>query len=783
MAGKKTVWDLALEITGSDKGASGALRQVKKNIQDVQAAGKQLGGDFKAFTKNAAKLALGVVGGVTAAGAGVLAMAESFASAGDQVAKTADSLGMAIEGYQKLKYAMTDSGLGAEEFDSAIQKMTNTINLGAAGNEAAKKQLQAIGLDAKKLAAMRPEQAFERIADYMNKLPDDAARAQVGITLFGKSAGPRMAAAMRKGSQGIKELGAEAESLGIIMSESQARSSEEYGNQLNRLKQSVTGLKNQFIGSAIGPITEAFAMLRSAIQEQMPAIRELGQSFGKWLASMVRRLPEIIAKIKEFGSWISTTVTKVKDFVGGWKNLAIIVGVLISFKTILSGLKVVMSALNVLSAAGNVIRGIHAALTAKTAAGEAVLTGALIGQKIATIATTAATWALNVAMMLGIIGAIVAVIAGIVLLIKNWDKVVETMKNVGAAIVNFLKPAIDFIKNAFLSVVNFVKNIFGEIFGSIKERINMVIGFFSGGFVEGIKKTFGMIIDIVKKNIRSIILFIINPIAGIFSFLYDHSETFRNFVDGVVNAIKGFFLKFGIDFDAIFSGIHDFALNVFEGIKAAVAAVVDFFKNGFQAGVDAVKGIISGITGIFDNIFSAVGEKIKAFIDFFVGKFQVVKDFFGGIGNAIGNVFSGGKDKGKVPGHAEGGIYNTRHIAEIAEKGAEAIVPLNKSSEGYNIWKQAGEIGGYLKGSTQQASGGAPQSPPVMAAAAQKISGGDNTIRVDFRMTNNFNGGKPDQETAAQIAHAGQQAGDDFEEKVKAVFDSILRNQKRVSYA
>jgi hypothetical protein len=34
--GKKTVWDLSLEIAGKDTGASAALRQIQRNMADVQ---------------------------------------------------------------------------------------------------------------------------------------------------------------------------------------------------------------------------------------------------------------------------------------------------------------------------------------------------------------------------------------------------------------------------------------------------------------------------------------------------------------------------------------------------------------------------------------------------------------------------------------------------------------------------------------------------------------------------------------------------------------------------
>ena len=175
MAGsKKSFWDLTLEIAGKDSGASDAIRSVKRQLEELKGAANQLGKDWKAFTGNATKLAMGVAGGVAAAGAGVVALANTFAETGDKVAKTADRIGMGIEAYQGLSYAMQQSGLSAEEFDSALDKFNLTVRQGAAGNAAARKQLEEIGLSADKLANMRPEESMERLSDYLKSLPNDA---------------------------------------------------------------------------------------------------------------------------------------------------------------------------------------------------------------------------------------------------------------------------------------------------------------------------------------------------------------------------------------------------------------------------------------------------------------------------------------------------------------------------------------------------------------------------------------------------------------------------------
>jgi hypothetical protein len=163
-------------------------------------------------------------------------------------------------------------------------------------------------------------------------------------------------------------------------------------------------MKNQFIGSAIGPLTEAFDHLKDAIVEQMPAIREVGKAFGQWLGDTVKRLPEIIAKIKEFGSWVKNTVTGIKNFVGGWKNLAKILAGLAIAPTFISGLKVVWSLGKfikiAIGAIGPILGGLSGGFGAMAAAA------------------------------LPIIGIIAGIAAAAFLIVKNWDKVKPVVLNV-----------------------------------------------------------------------------------------------------------------------------------------------------------------------------------------------------------------------------------------------------------------------------------------------------------------------------------------------------------------
>jgi len=704
--GKKTIWDLSLEIAGKDKGVSQAIKTVKKQLDDLKAAANQVGMDWKAFTGNASKLVLGVAGGAAAATAGVLAMANSFAETGDKVAKTSAAIGIGIEAYQGLQYAMGQSGVSAEEFDGALQKFNLTVRQGAAGNEAARKQLEEIGLSAQKLAGMKPEHAMERLSDYMNSLSSDAERTRTAVSLFGKTAGPKMMAAMKQGSAGLRQMMDEAKSLGIILTDEQAHQSEAYGDAMDRLKKSVTGMKNQFIGSAIGPLTEAFGYLKDAMVDQMPAISELGKKFGQWLGDLVKRLPEIITNIKEFASNVWDNVNKVKDFLGGWKNVGKIIAGLAIAPTFISGLKVVGSLGKfvqiAIGAIGPILGGLSGGFGAMALAALpiiGIIAGiALVIYTVVKNFDTLKKYALDC--MERIKSAFSGTTGGMAV---NWKKVGEIAKTVLGTIVSILSGVV-------LVTIKTVMN-------AITSAIQIVIGAF---------KVFWNVIKLILWPIETVIKVIIGLFTGGWS--------------GAIDAVGGQFKKLG----DIFRGI-------FDGIKTIIKGVTDFFRNAFKDAVDFVKGI------------------------------------FGGVGDFFGNIFGNGNKAANIAKHAAGGIFNVPHIAQIAEKGAEAVVPLNRTTQGYDIWKQAGELGGYLdlmaKTATRTSGVSRPETSPVMQAAAQRMTGSDSVININVTQHYTFSGGAPNQDTVNQISAAGGKAAEDFESRVKSVIESMMKNHQRRSYA
>lgn len=48
--------------------------------------------------------------------------------------------------------------------------------------------------------------------------------------------------------------------------------------------------------------------------------------------------------------------------------------------------------------------------------------------------------------------------------------------------------------------------------------------------------------------------------------------------------------------------------------------------------------------------------------------------------------------KTDLPQHGDGGIFNSRHIAEVAEEGPEAIIPIEHSGRALELWRETGRL-------------------------------------------------------------------------------------------
>ena len=422
-------------------------------------------------------------------------------------------------------------------------------------------------------------------------------------------------------------------------------------DSIRELSGELSGSVNAFdeLGQAAGMAAMKLDGLEGDSAKAKAQMKEFALTMGEMLLPTFRKVMQTVTQVTEkittFMVENKETVAIVAKVVAGLTAakiayLAVKLAVL-QVQGVYKTIKVVKAAYVLMQQKDNAGKTISIGLLMKEGAVTKANVGALVMAKTALIAKTVATkaaaaaqWLFNAAMTANPIGLIIAAVAAligiVILLVKNWDKV----------------------KDALLKVWETVKGVFSKI------------GEFFAGIFDKIKAPFVKAINWVKENWKTIVLFIINPFAGIFKILYDKCEGFRNFINGIVEKIKAIF---GAIVGWFYNNVIQPLINIFApivqkigeifaklweiitvlfGVLASwfndkvITPVVDFFRTLiaaiggiFQKVWDTITGIFSVVVGWFSAKFTAAWDAIKAV-------FAVVGAFFSGVWDKITGVFS-----------------------------------------------------------------------------------------------------------------------------------------------
>lgn len=299
-----------------------------------------------------------------------------------------------------------------------------------------------------------------------------------------------------------------------------------------------------------------------------------------------------------------------------------------------------------------------------------------------------------------IIGAVIATVVDL------WQK----SKSFRDDIVSILGNIATIVQKVF---INIVAPIISTVAGIIKDFVNMVLKPLWNVWETVFKDIMGIVSDLLKfvTPIFSTILDILGPI---FQLSLTHLQgTFRivfaaiggiiqgagAVIHAVVDGIRGFFNGLGTWMEVTFGFKWK---NVFEAVKNIVKAFRDYMgpiissvQVIFMGLANFIGGVFSGnwkrawlgVKQIFESIVSGLGHIFKAPLNFMI---DGINKFLSGIGKIkIPDWVPGVGGKGfsipKIPRLAKGGIVSASTIANIGEAGTEAVIPLQRNTQGLDM--------------------------------------------------------------------------------------------------
>lgn len=284
MANGTMVGALRIEATlESGKFVDGA-KKIRSETQKTEATVKKsFGGMSSSVGSSMGALKASALGFASAISIGlftkVIGNALKYASSLKDVS---EQLGVTTRDLQTLRYAAQQSGVGQQQLDDGLEKLTLTLGRVAAGAKEPIKALEAIGVTAAQLKGKDTGEAFRIIADALSKVGDRAQRAAVEVALFQEN-GAKLDAVLMRGSQGINELAMAAEDLGIVLSEDEIANADATAKKLESIK---TVLEARIAGvvaenaDAILQLADALTQIVNVASRVINAVARIGQAIS-----------------------------------------------------------------------------------------------------------------------------------------------------------------------------------------------------------------------------------------------------------------------------------------------------------------------------------------------------------------------------------------------------------------------------------------------------------------------------------------------------------------------
>ena len=206
--------------------------------------------------------------GVAVSVGALSAMVKSAINTGDALDEMSQRVGVSVETLSVWKPAAEQSGVSGESFEKGLRKLSTTMLEAATGSEDAARNFAAVGVEFKNQdgTLRATDQVLLDLAERFKAMPDGAEKTALAVQLFGK-AGAELIPFLNQGRDGINELAAEMQALGVQMSSETAAQAGNFNDALDKLKLATSSIGNQIIASLLPALNDmAAGLVESAKQ-------------------------------------------------------------------------------------------------------------------------------------------------------------------------------------------------------------------------------------------------------------------------------------------------------------------------------------------------------------------------------------------------------------------------------------------------------------------------------------------------------------------------------------
>lgn len=304
------IFDLVAKLTLDSSEYEKQLQGAGEKTKSFASSGFET---FKGYAAVGVKSLAAVGGAAAGAGAALFSAVGKVASAGDNIDKMSQKLGMSATAYQEWDAIMRHSG-------TTIDVMQASMKTLASAAETGKDAFNELGLSQEKIASLSQEKLFAETIKALQNVEDDTRRTYLAGQLLGRGA-TELGALLNTSAEDTEKMRREVHKLGGVLSDDAVKASAKYQDSLQDMQTAAKGLLRGAMAKAMPSITKAFQKLGKyisgpegkKIQTQISGIIEtLAKGATRAIPRLLSLLDNGAKKLKIFGAVIAGVVLAIK---------------------------------------------------------------------------------------------------------------------------------------------------------------------------------------------------------------------------------------------------------------------------------------------------------------------------------------------------------------------------------------------------------------------------------------------------------------------------------------
>ena len=299
-----------------------------------------------------------------------------------------------------------------------------------------------------------------------------------------------------------------------------------------------------------------------------------------------------------------------------------------------------------------------------------------------------------------IIGAVIATVVDLWQKSKSFrDDIVSILGNIATIVqkvfLNIVAPIIDTVGKI---IMDFVDTVLKPLWNAWENVFQSIMGLLSD-FLKFATPIFSTILDILGPIFKLALTLLRGVFDMVFAAIRGIIERADKTICERVNNIREFFRNLGEWMEGTFGfkwkNVFETVKNVVKAFRDYMGPIINSLEVVFMGLTNFISGVFSGnwrrawfgVRQIFESIVSGLSHIFKAPLNFMI---DGINKFLSGIGKIkIPDWVPGVGGKGfsipRIPRLAKGGIVSASTIANIGEAGTEAVIPLQRNTQGLDM--------------------------------------------------------------------------------------------------